>query len=383
MHLPSHIQAFQAQWIIKYLDPHNSPWKNVLDHWFASDDRLGRGALVASSSHRRRLTQELPARCTYMHACLVAFNDLNIRQDLNLITFDTLGEPLWRNRRFKILIPSSSIDEWVENLNIYRLSDLATEGGLVSDADIRNRIDSTSPPGMTDDETNTWRLDRHREVRFFRLHISRDIKELMKKEPPDINPKDTVHLRVKSSGRYLYARYHHDDAYEPRLEELFLDTSRYPHPTGKFIDIDDTEDMTTVATWDAMNKHYQKPYAGDVDPDETPEERSAIIGPSHSSYPLNTGWYAEGQELSEDEPNGRLSDLTIHNITTILTNRLTAGLRPNSEEAWDLRLGPFRSDFFRKVIWPSLGTPLSDPTQKRKLSGASYTEPSMPRTATP
>ena len=94
MHLPSHIQAFQAQWIIKYLDPRDSPWKNALDHWFASNDLLGRGALVASSSHRRRLTQELPARCTYMHACLVAFNELNIRQDLNLITFDTLGEPL-------------------------------------------------------------------------------------------------------------------------------------------------------------------------------------------------------------------------------------------------------------------------------------------------
>ena len=85
MHLPSHIQAFQAQWIIKYLDPRDSPWKNVLDHWFASDDRLGRGALVASSSHRSRLIQEIPARCTYIHARLVAFNDLNIRQDLKVV----------------------------------------------------------------------------------------------------------------------------------------------------------------------------------------------------------------------------------------------------------------------------------------------------------
>ena len=45
MHLESHIKAFQAQWIIKYLDPRDSPWKNALDHWL-SDDKLGRGILL-------------------------------------------------------------------------------------------------------------------------------------------------------------------------------------------------------------------------------------------------------------------------------------------------------------------------------------------------
>ena len=46
MHIRNHITAFQAQWIIKYLDPRNAPWKDVLDRWILNDDQLGRGTIL-------------------------------------------------------------------------------------------------------------------------------------------------------------------------------------------------------------------------------------------------------------------------------------------------------------------------------------------------
>ena len=54
MHLRSHIKvnikAYQAQWVIKYLDPRRAPWKEVLDHWIALADvatRVDRAGLEA------------------------------------------------------------------------------------------------------------------------------------------------------------------------------------------------------------------------------------------------------------------------------------------------------------------------------------------------
>ena len=62
MHLKSHIKAFQAQWIVKYLDPRDSPWKDVLDHWILRKDSgrqgqttpLGRGVIPTRHDIRTR-----------------------------------------------------------------------------------------------------------------------------------------------------------------------------------------------------------------------------------------------------------------------------------------------------------------------------------------
>ena len=68
MHLESHIKAFQAQWIIKYLDPRDSPWKNALDHWL-SDDKLGRGTIRAPAP---RLSPQRNARALLLRRCVAA-----------------------------------------------------------------------------------------------------------------------------------------------------------------------------------------------------------------------------------------------------------------------------------------------------------------------
>ena len=32
-----YVEAFYAQWIVKYVDPRCAPWKSVLNHWIANN----------------------------------------------------------------------------------------------------------------------------------------------------------------------------------------------------------------------------------------------------------------------------------------------------------------------------------------------------------
>ena len=111
MHLPSHIKAFQAQWIIKYLDPRTAPWKDVLDHWLIRPDGLGRGTIL--SSRQADLAARLPPHSRHMRACLDAFAELNVKQNLEILDHNSQGEPLWQNNRFPSPLDRSSVAEWV------------------------------------------------------------------------------------------------------------------------------------------------------------------------------------------------------------------------------------------------------------------------------
>ena len=108
MHIRSHIQAFKAQWIIKYVDPRDAPWKDALDHWIlpaASDEiewatKLGRGVVLARDGLRR--AELIPEHSVYIRECFAAFADLGIKQDTTITDHRIQGEPLCRNNRFDV-----------------------------------------------------------------------------------------------------------------------------------------------------------------------------------------------------------------------------------------------------------------------------------------
>ena len=134
MHLRSHIKAFQAQWVIKYLDPRRAPWKEVLDHWILHDDTpLGRGILLSQSrdGHKSRI-DHLPDSCTYIRACFQSFHELRVSQDTTLLTHESIGEPLWRNNRFAIGLDRAFAQEWTDHIYTYRVSDLVCPTGLLT-----------------------------------------------------------------------------------------------------------------------------------------------------------------------------------------------------------------------------------------------------------
>ena len=46
MHWLSHVKAFQLQWVLRYIDPRDAPWKQVLDYWIADKYHVGRTSAV-------------------------------------------------------------------------------------------------------------------------------------------------------------------------------------------------------------------------------------------------------------------------------------------------------------------------------------------------
>lgn len=383
MHLPAHIMAFQAQWVIKYLDPRDSPWKDVLDHWFSNTTRLGRGVIMSPRGPKG--ISKLPPTCSYLQECFASFAELDLQQDLTILDFKSTGEPLWHSPRFRIPLARDSIEQWTHGLSYYRISDVHGKDGLKPNTLLQAIIDHRRPEHVRERDLEDWRADRGNETSVFPMHIPRNIKEMLKDPLPDLKEGDIVHIILESTKRSLYAKYLHGAGGEPYLEELFLDTTRYPHLTGDVIDNEDVFEITTALTWDSLNKHHQEPYAGDEDPHETPEERSAVMGPFYNCFPLNEGWYARGQtRLNDKGKPRRLSDLTIHEMTVILTDRITAGVRPNCEAAWRERLPAIRTPnfSFQSVCGAPSVPPSPTPPRKRAID-ASYTEPSTPRTATP
>ena len=371
MHLPSHITAFQAQWIIKYLDPRDSPWKRALDHWLTNSTGLGRGVLMARHGHRRE--RRIPPHSQYIITCFESFRQLDIQQDLTLTSPLTLGEPLWLGWRMQLPFDPGSMKQWATKLNTYRLADVCGKhGGRITLHELNERIDDSSPDAhMTQPEYRRWCQARRDEAHDICANIPRDVKDLLIdiSEPPTVEPNTPVLLTL-TNGFVTHAVYT-DNQGEDQYEQLFLDASGYPHHTGTLILPDGIETITAVGVWQALNKHYQEPYAGDVDPKDVPRERSALMGAYYECFPLNEGWYMRGQTpRHEDDTPRRLSDLTIHEITVILTERITSGTRPNCEHNWEykkdgtLRFG-VRLKFKWSDVWGSLGTPLSDPTEEK------------------
>ena len=147
------------------------------------------------------------------------------------------------------------------------------------------------------------------------------------------------------------------------LHLLWLDLSRFPHHTGQVVQLHHSMQLTHVALWSNLNKQYRQPYSGDPAPDEE-ETKVSIIGPTTSAFPLDRGWYMQGHTPKTDDGSPRkLSQLTIHEMCTHLTERLFGDERPNCETNWQLRW-PRQFLFKWSDVWRSIGTPISDPTEE-------------------
>ena len=147
--------------------------------------------------------------------------------------------------------------------------------------------------------------------------------------------------------------------------ELWLDLSNRPHRTGNTITPTPHDVITPVELWDDTPTDPEPTYGSELaEAERPPPPPHAIMGPSTTTYPRNVGWHTEDQTPfgTNDAPR-KLSDLTIHNITKLHTQEITADQEPNCIAAWKSRLGPHIP--FPKVF-ASFGTPLSDDTEERQ-----------------
>jgi hypothetical protein len=125
-----------------------------------------------------------------------------------------------------------------------------------------------------------------------------------------------------------------------------------------------------VGPWDESPEHKEpgeelaeKPESEDDDEPGKPfpDPRSAIMGPTTTTFPRNDGWLLPGQVASDTKR--KLSDFTIHTVSAHLTSIITKDKVPNCVKNWEQDVGP--NIPFDKVF-ASMGTPLSDATEERQ-----------------
>jgi len=122
--------------------------------------------------------KRIPRRCKYIRKCFESFYELDLRQDLSLLTYRSTAEPLCNNPRFTIpgMTPNGGgvhdKSAWTENLNTYRLSDLESpKGGYISDQELSRRIDGNAPSDLSARRTRGWEHARGLEIPVIRAHI--------------------------------------------------------------------------------------------------------------------------------------------------------------------------------------------------------------------
>jgi hypothetical protein len=98
MHLRSHIRAFYAQWVRRYLHPSNPPWKSIVDTWLADPYPMGRGSILADI--KGELSKDIPLKAKYLRVCVQEFEALDMKQDLSIIDAHVEGESVDLNHRF-------------------------------------------------------------------------------------------------------------------------------------------------------------------------------------------------------------------------------------------------------------------------------------------
>ena len=233
-----------------------------------------------------------------------------------------------------------------------------------SDADQWEQwIKEYAPRNLSRSQRKQWITDRELDRGAILPNIPRQIKQAIN-TTPHLQDGEIIHVQ-KPNGEAFYARLQKRLGQLDLLHVLFLDASRYPHSTGLKEVLRNNMQVTRVALWEALNRHYQAPLSGDTPDEEV--SRTSIIGPTTTAFPLNDGWYLRGQHPRKDEedngPPRSLSDLTIHTMTDTLTKQVTKGVRPNCEKNWEEKWPrAYAGDW--TAIWKSIGTPLSDPTEE-------------------
>ena len=80
MHWDSHVTAFYAQWVCRYLDPREAPWKSVLDYFVKEEWWTGRASILAKMRARESVSETLPPQLSYFKRAFSAFESLQLRR---------------------------------------------------------------------------------------------------------------------------------------------------------------------------------------------------------------------------------------------------------------------------------------------------------------
>ena len=365
MHFPSHAHAFYAQWIRRYLEPGTQPWKQVVDYWVADNSPFGRGILLANISDPT-FHEWVPIQAPYLRRCLRAFIGIGLRQDTNILDESVLAEPFFYNNRFEAQVSDAHAVLWSKHISLNRILHVFDEdtGNIFTTEDARNYTLSLAPPYMrgtpravefSDDLMLSWPA------------IPAALPPPLLQAASDPSPSQTI-------GAYLYVESHTRDPCYVKIgpstplsplsyQIQFVDTHGAPHDTGTYLSpwriI--SSSMSNVTLWTKSTELQDED--DEHSDDSSPKQPIVLIaGPTSLTFPNPRGWSPPYQQQLKKYEIHNLPDLTIKRLTLLFTFPHIEGLRPNCEANWSLRLGPHIP---WPLIWPSLGTPLSDATEEK------------------
>ena len=121
-HVRSHIKAFYAQWIRRYLHPNKAPWKLIADVWLANPYPLGRGSLLSSITGS--FHTDIPPTAPYLRACVKAFEEIKLKQNTSILDGRVIGEPVFLNHRFDPPVSDQHAQAWSKCLGAVRIDKL-------------------------------------------------------------------------------------------------------------------------------------------------------------------------------------------------------------------------------------------------------------------
>ena len=314
-----HVSAFKAHWIIRYLDPSESSWKDIVDEFILKDSKgkvkypEGRGVIVQKISTREkaRILSNFPKKCEYFKSCLREFWKLGAQPTERLDGIAT--ESPWHGHTWQSAAPNHVRAYAKHMLNITRFADFIdrkTRRPFTRQAwwDFIERAERRKH-GV--DPTNLTVITRADEIMAEQRAIPRRVwVALLKRytlEPDELRTNQRIYL-IKRGLTVPAIVTPTGQAQQVRIDQVGRGhILQRQHDPTKF---------TIVAA--------QK-WEGKWGP------------PKGDSYPHDAEWVLPGDKRKEGKAGAPLHRLTIKFITRYTACKKM--VKPASKEAWNTRIG--------------------------------------------
>ena len=340
----SHVDAFKAQWVIKYLHPYQSEWKQLLDSLLLYNNKgrekfpEGRAILMCnlSNTDKKNLLKDLPGGSNYWRECIKAHWKMQIKQDPDKMDEFICREPLWRNWRFDTKCDHNTRRFFADKIGIVWLEDILVRH--------TRKIRTKHQWRKLIDNRYDRVYGRMPDVRFTTQKV-REMMELIDRIPQEI--KNTLtqqyasyisHLR--EDGR-LYALMEKGQPTEygiwqrrnNKFKMVAVDAVGKIRETGKQRN-HSSKTPVQAEMWNGRKEDFFGRERGQKD------ER--VIGPKSKAFPMMEGWEIDGTEV-------RLDRLTIKVYTDL--SKLRKFKTPAAESSWPPRLGLTPQEIPIAKVW--------------------------------
>ena len=302
-----HVTSFKIEWILRYLDPGNAAWKDIIDGFILYDKKgnlrypEGRSIILQDLGVRQKtkILQSIPKGAKYLKEAFREFWKAKIKPAKN--NYDGVAsESPWYGHRFKARAPNSVMKFCKNTLEITQISDFWNKdtNRTFRRSEWRDWVEKLEERKTGIKPNNEFILNRADEVVAIQRQIPREIEiELLKNYEADPKKGKRVYL---IRGKTVWPAVIIDERWARRYK---IDNVGRGHPTQR---------TTPYEYFTVIDAHMWK---------------GRWAGPKGANFALDTTWDCLG-----------IKDLRHANISSLTrAMALKKFKKPASEEAWAIR----------------------------------------------